>query len=294
MYADILFLVNFSMDYLALYITGKILHRRMTLARTLIASAAGGIYGVAAVAFGIAGASQIISGIIISALMCAISFPIKKYIDEIKIYAVFWCISAVLGGIMTAIYSFLNSNIGDITSVSEGSITKTNDKIGFGRLVGLAVIAGIIVISLIKLFTASPAASGKSVSLTILLNKKSVNFEALADSGNLLTDPVSGRSVVIVSAEAARGLFDEKTYEILKSGDVAKLPEIDRSIRNKIRLIPKNTLNEKKILLGFVPDSLIITHGNESKQRDAVIALADTSKNHFGGLAATIPTAILR
>ena len=43
-YADVLFLINFSMDYLCLYITARVLHRKMTLWRILSASALGGIY----------------------------------------------------------------------------------------------------------------------------------------------------------------------------------------------------------------------------------------------------------
>lgn len=298
MYADILFLVNFSMDYLSLYITGKILHRRMTLVRTMISSTIGGIYGVLAAVSGISGFFQIISGIAVSVLMCVISFTsetvYEKFLPKFKICAVFWCVSAILGGIMTAVYSFFNTSIGDISSAAKGSITKTKDTIGLSRFIGLAVISGIIVISAVKIFSSSPVTSGKSVTLTVLLNKKSVQFNALTDSGNLLTDPVSGRPVIVASADAVRDLFDEKTFEILKNGDVSKLTEADRSLRNRLRLIPKNTLNENKILTGFVPDSLIITNGNESKERDAVIAVTDASKNHFGGLSATVPTSILR
>lgn len=288
------------MDYLSLYITGKLLHRKMTLGRTLIASAIGGVYGVAAAALGISGVIQIILGIAVSAVMCVIAFSSEKFLAEIKICAVFWCVSAVLGGVMTAIYSFLGSNIGDALSAAHsptlgyGSITKTDGSIGLTRLAGLAVISGIIVTSVVKLFSVSPVTTGASVVITILLGTKSVKLDALTDSGNLLTDPVSGRPVIIVSAEAVKSLFDEKTFEILKNGEVAKLPEVDRNIRSRLRLIPKNTLNEKKILTGFIPDSLIITNGKESKERDVVVAISDISENHFGGLAATVPVSVLR
>ena len=47
-YADLLFLVNFSMDYLCAYLTAAMLRRRAEPWRLLISSTVGGIYAVLA------------------------------------------------------------------------------------------------------------------------------------------------------------------------------------------------------------------------------------------------------
>ena len=46
-YADLLFLINFSMDFLCLYFTARFLRRRMRLALITSAAIIGGIYSVA-------------------------------------------------------------------------------------------------------------------------------------------------------------------------------------------------------------------------------------------------------
>ncbi|MBQ8404697.1 MAG: sigma-E processing peptidase SpoIIGA, partial [Clostridia bacterium] len=47
-YGDVLFIINFSMDFIALFICGKIMHFRMNPWRMALAATLGGVYGVAA------------------------------------------------------------------------------------------------------------------------------------------------------------------------------------------------------------------------------------------------------
>ena len=50
-YADVYFIVNFSMDVLALFITGKILHLPQRILRICFAGAIGSAYAVLTLAF---------------------------------------------------------------------------------------------------------------------------------------------------------------------------------------------------------------------------------------------------
>ena len=50
-YGDVLFVINFCMDFLSLYISGKLMHMKMSRLRLIIAATIGGIYGVVAVAY---------------------------------------------------------------------------------------------------------------------------------------------------------------------------------------------------------------------------------------------------
>ena len=51
-YADILFVINFSMDFLILYITGRLLHEKNIPRKLIFAAAAGGVYSVLVLIFG--------------------------------------------------------------------------------------------------------------------------------------------------------------------------------------------------------------------------------------------------
>ena len=49
LYGDILFIINFSMDFLTLFVTGKILHLKTSIASMLLASSVGAVYAIASV-----------------------------------------------------------------------------------------------------------------------------------------------------------------------------------------------------------------------------------------------------
>ena len=297
MYADILFLVNFSMDYLSLFITGKMLHRRMNLPRMCVSACVGATYGVISAAAGAAGFFGAIIGTAVSFLICAISFREGSLLSYAKVCGVFWCVSALLGGIMTALYGLLNSNGGAAYEVT--AQVPSSGAIGLKWIAGLATVAGIAVVTVAKIFAASAVTSGKSAEMTIVFGGESVTVTALVDSGNLLYEPISGRPCAVVSADAIGSLFDEGTLAAIRRGDIMKLSEAEESskIRHRLRLIPRKTLDGsrdgKAPLIGFIPDSLIIRRGDKILARDAAVAVADVGAKYFGGLGATVPTSLL-
>ena len=66
LYADLYFLINFSMDLICFYLLASILHIKLPMRRALIASGIGGIYSVCALVLGVSG----FLGVIFDALIC--------------------------------------------------------------------------------------------------------------------------------------------------------------------------------------------------------------------------------
>jgi hypothetical protein len=101
---------------------------------------------------------------------------------------------------------------------------------------------------------------GKPSIYQVILKDKgeSLSFKALYDSGNLLTEPISGKPVSII--EKTETLIDWMT----------NTPE-------KYKVIPyKSVGNENGVLEGMVIDQLVIQLDNEQVVEDnAVIALYD-------------------
>ena len=83
-YADLLFLVNFSMDFLCFYITSAILHKKLSVLRSFFASVAGGVYSVAILFAYLVPPFGLICDAAACALMCAfVFFDRGKKIGEI-------------------------------------------------------------------------------------------------------------------------------------------------------------------------------------------------------------------
>ena len=84
-YVDLFFLINFSMDFLCFFLAGKLLERKMSLPRMLIASALGGIYANVSLLLSLGGILGVVIDVAVCMIMCLIAFwrnggVIKKHL----------------------------------------------------------------------------------------------------------------------------------------------------------------------------------------------------------------------
>ena len=97
--------------------------------------------------------------------------------------------------------------------------------------------------------------------VSVTLGGRRADFTALEDTGNELTDPVSGGPVVVAEAEALTGLFDMETVALLR-GDAAEsftaLADT-AALRGRLRLLPcSGVTGAQGLLLCFRPDAVTV------------------------------------
>ncbi|MBE6539075.1 MAG: hypothetical protein E7671_06415 [Ruminococcaceae bacterium] len=258
-YADILFLIDFSMDFLTFYIVSHLLKQKIKLVRHCSASAMGGIYSVISLGIPVNRFLGIIFDVFVCFVMCMTAFRTKdaRAFRKMPIYtATFFVVSAMLGGIMTAFFSLLNRSLTDIEGGREDLSLWV-----FGLVAMLSGLATFLGSDLIG--HTSRAKFGK---LTVRVGARKMNFEAMSDSGNMLKDPIGGKDVVIVDRERARILVPA-----LAAGNMASLqPELARTVR----LIPIRTAAGEGMLTAFMPDEVYLDYDGTQKQIDVLVALS--------------------
>lgn len=285
-YADLLFLINFSMDYLCLYICAKIMRRKMRLPRMLIASIIGGIYSVVSLFI----PSQSIISLIIDALvcivMCAIVFsePSRRAASTLLCSFLYVGISMMTGGCMTAIFNLLNRLDLPLSGIESDGISTYIFAI-------LAAAAGIISLRSGELI--SRRSSLKECKLTVTLGGSSLTLHALSDSGNLVKDPLSGKNVVIIDHKELSKITDIQIFDSFAAGAV-----IEASNIKGLRVIPINTAGGRGLLTACIPDKIeaeIVTKKGKAltAEIDALIAPSDIKKS-ADGYGAIVPSEILR
>ncbi len=260
-YADVLFMIDFSMDFLTFYIVSHILKKKMKLIRVCSAAAMGGVYSVISLGIGVSHFFGIFFDIFVCFVMCMTAFLEKssKQLKKMPLYTVvYFTVSAMLGGVMTAIFSLLNK-----TSLRDGSYGGREELslwvFGFVALLsGLATFLGSDVIG-----RSGRAKFGK---LTVKVGSRKMTFDAMSDSGNMLKDPIGGRDVVVVDRGRALSLIPS-----LAAGDVTMLKPEEAK---KIRLIPVKTAAGEGVLTAFLPDEAILDFKGEKKRIDVLIALS--------------------
>lgn len=293
-YADLLFLVNFSMDLLCFFVTGRLLHKDTRMWRLLIASALGGIYSVAILFLPLPTLPAVALDLLFCALMCLCAFGVKNggAFGYFTSFAVYFGVSVGTGGFMTALCSLLNR-----MNLPLDEVQNNGDGISVWLFGLLALISGAAASVGGDLF--KTVSSDTVIKLKIDYKGASVTLNGLADTGNLLLDPISARPVIVISTSSARALLGERCADAASRADISS--SVFESGEHRIRIIPISTAGGGSILCGFVPDRVTLTVNDKrgrsrEGQVDALFAPAelnfDINKRALG-CAALIPPSLI-
>ena len=283
-YVDILFLINFSMDYLCLYISAKILKRAISPKRMILASLLGAIYSVISVFLSVGSGLALAADILVCGLICIVAFHTKKQFKKTLLATLlYFLVSMTVGGIMTALFNLVNKlDLPFVIADSDGLSVW-----GFALLAMLAAI--------FATFGGNFIFKKKEITscqLKILFDGKEKTFNGMSDSGNLIRDPISGRPVIIIDRRLADGFVDTKILEDFTAGISNK-----SKAYSGMRIAPISTVSGKSVIVLLRSDRITLTYTRGSKQEsihpDAMFALGDIGKS-AEGYDAIIPYSLFR
>ena len=249
-YADLLFMINFSMDFLCLFITSRILRCRLKITQALAAAVIGGVYSIAALFIPFGKPTILLTDVLVCMIMCAMCFVsrgtvFKQYIQSIFVYLA--CATA-LGGIMTALFNTMNRlNIPTNTG---------GDNISSWLFLLLAVISGFSALKSTAFL--KKKSDQKTSKAEIIFENKSIVFKGLADTGNIVKDPTSGKSVIITDMTATLPLLPEPLRQAINTGNTTNLCSLPPKYSKRIRLIPSQTISGSHLLIGIIPDQILL------------------------------------
>lgn len=291
-YGDVLFFINFCMDLISLYLAGKVMSVRTPPLGLVTASALGGIYGVASVFLPGAPILSVLIGIAMSFLMCFVCYGGKCGRKNFpKTVAVMYAFSLLLGGLITFAYNFLGSVLPRLLAL-------TDHDPGGGRktLLFLAVSAVCATLTLLARRLLSFRTQLKSIRVYVNVEGRSGSFDALVDSGNLLTDPISGRKVIVAGLSHLAGVLPEEVAGVIKTRDVNLLDRLSYRNIKRVRIIPSRSVGQGRLLIGFIPDRIEIQPDQNKSERytvDAILAFDGDTAADFGGYAAIVPSSLV-
>ncbi|NLM57040.1 MAG: sigma-E processing peptidase SpoIIGA [Clostridiales bacterium] len=284
-YADILFAINFSMDFISLYITGRLLSLRMITPRVCAAAAVGSLFSVLAIIYGDGGVIYFILCAVVSAIMCFIAYKNAGIARLATATLVLFCVGSALGGMMTAVYS-----LGEGYSVSDGAGMGDD---GGGTFVLLLVAATAVSAVIVGCRALKRRVGVRTVNFEVTDGGRKKRLLALLDSGNLLCEPISGRPAIIIRADRLRGVIPAE-IEALAYGapNAAAMSTVSTDRIGRVRILPTRGAGGGTILFGYVPDEIRIRRGNGWHTVDAIIALSG-ERQDFGGCDAILPAILI-
>lgn len=277
LYVDVYFLINFTVDLIASYLSVKILHIKSSIHRLVLLSAIGGVLALVDTIFvngQLISAALLIVFTILSGLLVSKELSVNR---RAKFVIVFFCVMMLIGGIVGYCYTFLESYLSNLDGMfSDGEQNRS-------ALIFSLII--LITIGVLKLFIMmfTNGTRHKSQRIRITLGEKSIECDALVDSGNLVKDPMTMNPVVFLKPDVARRLVPR---EILELSDLDRL---DSSMRRRIRLIPITSGGATHVVTGVLPDSVVVLDSNHVV--DVTLGI-DKEGGTFGGYEALIPSSV--
>ena len=108
-YADTYFFINFCMDFLALYLSAKIVNVKMSALRLLLSAGLGAAYAVACLFITLDSAVAVFVHIAMSVLMCLVAYRILSLPQFLKLFGIFITACLLLGGGIQGLYALTGS-----------------------------------------------------------------------------------------------------------------------------------------------------------------------------------------
>ncbi len=275
-YADVLFLVNFSLDYVTLYITGRLMSLSSNAWRMTAASASGAAFAVSALVFDLDGWLYLVLSVLVTLLMCVCAYKRAGILGYLSAAVLLFSVGTAIGGAVSA-----------ICSIGKG-YRDSLETDGSSDAVVFAVAALATALTAFSARAAKRRRGAVKKRVTVTVGERSVTLDALADSGSLVKDPLSGAPVLIVRADALRGILPESVCEAAASGRPADVTVLDARDMARVRMIPVSGVVGSGLLIGYRPDSVVV----EGREATCFVAVSN-EKNSFGGCDAILPSELI-
>ena len=243
-YLDVLIFLNMIITFLLLLAASSVMKQYPTAGRMVLACIVGGASSLIILAPEMGFLLSLTTKLLFSVIIVVCAYKPVSLAATAKAAAYFFIVSFIFAGIML----FASSLPGiSLVSYNNGAVYMN---FSFLSLVAACVICYIIT-TLLNRFSRHKGSHCEIYSAEIFLNNKSIKAPAIADSGNALKDPYTGRCVIVADKKMLGEILPESVKAYLK-GDASE----------GIRLIPCRTVSGTALLPCFRADRIIIKSGN--------------------------------
>lgn len=255
-YLDVYFSFNFLMDFFVLFLTGIIIKNNKKIYRTIVSAIIGATYATIVMITEDMEIYQKSIGIfqkgigedLTKLLKIVLTYVVIVYVMELIAYGKYNAVTMTRNMIIIYIITFILSG-----AVNAYYCENMVDGINVTKTILLVFFIEIFLVVLVK-------RSQKDVSITslyqvtLLVDGNRINVIGLADTGNSLTEPITGKPVSVIQAE-----------------ELKKIPD-------KILLVPYNSVGkERGLMRAFVADNMVVNGRTVEKP------IIGIHKGSFGG-----------
>ena len=282
-YGDVILLENLVMNYLILYTTAKFARTKHHKLKFFLSALLGSIYAVISYFPQYHFLYTPVMKILFSLFIVVLAFTPTYLREFAKITGVFYIVSFIFGGAAFGIFYFINGLSLTFNGISfiEHFPVKT-------LLLSLAV-AYVCVKYCWDYIQYRIKRERIITAITISFNNQKAELDALIDTGNSLSEPLTNTPVIVVEYSAIKYLLPEEIRIVFDENKQDDLGAVSSAMSTsewlpRFRVIPFKSLGrDHGMLLGFKPDEMLINDNDQTLNiKNIVIAIYNKKLSRDG------------
>jgi len=279
LYIDVYFLINFTVDFIALYFAVTFAKVPSGTRRLLFGALIGALCSVLYVLSPEKAYFKLLVSVIGLFLLIYVATKKISLVRRLKTLVSFLLFSALLGGAVNYIYGILDKYLYGYFKGEAGGAE--NRRL---LLFSVIVLLSIGVFKMIVSFFSNIECDG-SCEIEISVLGKTERTEAFVDTGNLAVDPMDMRPILFIKKDLAERIIPKSVI------DLSDPDTLEKETRKRIRLIPISKGDRTQVLTGFKADSVSLVTKKGREEISVTLAI-DKEGGDYGGYNALLPAAV--
>lgn len=275
-YIEDVFIDNFLIDFVILFVTSKVLRLDTKIWHISLCACVGVGLALLNMLFSLSGLPLFLYKFLCGALIVLCLVPKAKPLKYITTYTTFLFLTFLVGGACLAI-SF---TFGQKTLITETGEISYNLSLPLGVVMAIVCLTSWLVVQLIRHLKQKLARTDFTFNAVITLNNKTVKTKAFLDTGNTLCDPHNFQPILFLCYKDFQKICNVPLTQILMRKNIAELPNC--------HYLSVNTVgNNSNKMLVFNVDKITLTQEKQSFViKNAMVGLTFTNlqKNLDAGL----------
>ncbi|MBP1561582.1 MAG: sigma-E processing peptidase SpoIIGA [Oscillospiraceae bacterium] len=262
-YVDVLIITSIYANFFLLKTTARLTHSPLRNGRCLVSAMAGSLFSLVILLPRLNTLSLLIIRILSAAIMIWLAFRGKSLRELYRTGLIFFFVCFIFAGIEYGL-SVLS---GSQNMLWHNSVLYVN--ISLLTLV-ISTIISYAAISFFRFYLDGKNASDTKYTVIVSQNGRTISFSAVGDTCNNLTDPFTGKPVIVCGKSSLSELFTaEELRAVLSQGSGVHI--------SGWRLVPFSTIHSSGMLPIFQPVGVVIKNAENSivKSADVYIGVVD-------------------
>lgn len=263
-YIEYVFAENFLIDFILLFVTGKLIKRVIVYRRLIVASIIGALYVILTAYIGKEFMTYFIVKLSVSVLMIMIAFDSKGILTNVRVILCFYITSLIMVGVISALYYL------------------TYDKLTVNVIIFSCFVGYVLLHFFFREIKGRIEKSDYIRTVTINNGGNNKTLRAFIDTGNELIDPMTGKPVIVTNIESIKNILGEELYKQIlnfydnRDNNYERLLTENKDVN--LRIIRYSTISSKnESMVCLTPDEIQVkTNDNHIITADAVIGIYPT------------------